>query len=204
MTTTHARSARIATTAAHVDVDTPSDDALIARRLEFMQLDAQGRAAIRSLKSVVDRELPNGLDRFYAQLRTTPEVSRFFSSDEDMGRAKGGQVSHWTNIASASFNPDDAAEVRILGATHACIGLTPQRHLGGYAIVLEHLIVGLVVDGVSDLLSVSSDLVQPLPASIHGEAAGFAHGMITHEIGMICFLDLDRLFPGGGELPLAA
>ncbi|WP_322990762.1 protoglobin domain-containing protein, partial [Hoeflea sp.] len=58
---------------------TPDQD--IAARLEFLQLDDDGCAAIRSLKAIVDRELPNGLDRFYDQLRQTPRVKRFFSSE---------------------------------------------------------------------------------------------------------------------------
>ena len=48
----------------------------VERRLEFMQLDHQGRAGIRSLKTLIERELPHGLDKFYAQLRKSPEVSR--------------------------------------------------------------------------------------------------------------------------------
>lgn len=55
-------------------------------------------------------------------------------------------------------------------------------------------IVGLAVDGVSDLLTVDRSKVQPLPnGSVFGQV-NYAHGIITHDLGMICFLDLDRLF----------
>lgn len=87
------------------------------------------------------------------------------------------------------------------------LGMGPTGSSERAAIVVTEVasgVVGLVVDGVSDLLTVERDLVQPLPEAIHGSAAGFAHGMITHEMGMICFLDLDRLFPGAAGLPLAA
>lgn len=57
-------------------------------RLAFMQLSESGRSEIRSLKSVVERELPHGLDLFYDQLRKTPEVKRFFSSEDHVTRAK--------------------------------------------------------------------------------------------------------------------
>lgn len=87
------------------------------------------------------------------------------------------------------------------------LGMEPVGNSERSAIIVTEVssgIVGLVVDGVSDLLTVGGDTVQPLPESIHGSAAGFAHGMITHEIGMICFLDLDRLFPPSAGLPVAA
>ncbi|MGV2114390.1 methyl-accepting chemotaxis protein [Agrobacterium salinitolerans] len=112
----------------------------VERRLDFMQLDQEGRAGIRSLKALVERELPHGLDKFYAQLRKTPEASRFFSSDDHISRAKGAQMGHWVNIADGNFNEDYVAKVRTIGTVHARIGLEPQWYIGGYAIILDHLI----------------------------------------------------------------
>jgi len=112
----------------------------IERRLEFMQLDAEGRASIRSLKTLIERELPRGLDKFYTQLRKSPEVKRFFSSDEHISRAKGAQIGHWVNISDGNFNEDYVGKVRTIGTVHARIGLEPQWYIGGYAIILDHLI----------------------------------------------------------------
>lgn len=112
----------------------------IDRRLEFMQLDESSLSHIRSLKSIVDRELPNSLDKFYAQLRKSPEVKRFFSSDEHIARAKGAQQGHWSNISNANFNEDYMVKVQTIGSVHARIGLEPQWYIGGYAIILDHLI----------------------------------------------------------------
>lgn len=41
-----------------------SSDANLMDRLAFMQLDEKGRERIRQLKTVIDRELPAGLDKF--------------------------------------------------------------------------------------------------------------------------------------------
>jgi methyl-accepting chemotaxis protein len=112
----------------------------IEERLEFMKLDADGQAAIRSLKAIVDRELPNGLDRFYTQLRNTSEVKRFFSSEDHIQRAKTAQTGHWKNISEGNFNEDFVRKVRIIGKVHAEIGLEPRWYLGGYAIILDHII----------------------------------------------------------------
>ncbi|CDM62284.1 methyl-accepting chemotaxis sensory transducer (plasmid) [Rhizobium favelukesii] len=112
----------------------------VARRLEFMQLDTAGRASIRLLKAVVERELPNGLDKFYAQLRQSPEVKRFFSTEEHIARAKGAQQGHWISISNGNFDEDYVNKVRTIGSVHARIGLEPQWYIGGYAIILDHLI----------------------------------------------------------------
>lgn len=78
------------------------------------------------------------------------------------------------------------------------LGMDPIGSSERSAIIVTEVgddVVGLLVDGVSDLLSVDRVNVQPIPSTVHASGSGFAHGMITHEIGMICFLALDRLFP---------
>lgn len=117
-----------------------SENQNIGRRLEFMQLDKASLSGIRALKGIVDRELPIGLDKFYDQLRKTPEVKRFFSSDDHISRAKGRQEGHWGNISNANFNEEYVAKVQTIGSIHAKIGLEPQWYIGGYAIILDHLI----------------------------------------------------------------
>ncbi|WP_337184025.1 globin-coupled sensor protein [Shinella sp.] len=116
----------------------------LEERLAFMQISPETCAALRSLKTVVERELPVALDRFYAQVRVTPEVSGIFSSEEHIARAKGAQTGHWKNIANGDFSDDYAAKVRRIGATHARLGLEPRWYIGGYSIVLDHLIASAV------------------------------------------------------------
>ncbi|HXV31823.1 MAG TPA: globin-coupled sensor protein [Sinorhizobium sp.] len=116
----------------------------ISGRLDFMQLDAESRGSIRALKTLVERELPIGLDKFYAQLRKSPEVKRFFSSEEHIARAKGAQMGHWNNISNGDFSADYVQKVRTIGTVHARIGLEPQWYIGGYAIILDHLITTAV------------------------------------------------------------
>ena len=123
---------------------TSGDSDTIERRLEFMQIEERDLQSIRSLKSIVERELPLGLDKFYAQLHKTPEVSRFFNSEAHIDRAKGAQTGHWSNISSGNFNTDYVANVRTIGQVHARIGLEPRWYIGGYAIVLDHLIQQVV------------------------------------------------------------
>jgi purine-binding chemotaxis protein CheW len=53
--------------------------------------------------------------------------------------------------------------------------------------------VGLLVDGVSDILTVAGSTLQPLPAAT-GPSAAFSDGIIAHDKSMICFLSLERMF----------
>src|SRR5262245_35255565 len=109
--------------------DTSAANARLHDRMEFMQLDAKGRERIRQFKTIVDRELPTGLDRFYTQLRATPQVRRFFGDDSHMARAKGAQVGHWATISSGAFDEHYVAKVRTIGLTHARIGLEPRWYI---------------------------------------------------------------------------
>ncbi|MBB3919206.1 globin-coupled sensor protein [Rhizobium fabae] len=126
--------------AASGQADAAAQGQNIERRLEFMGLDEEGRAGIRSLKALIARELPHGLDKFYAQLRNSPEVKRFFSSDDHIARAKGAQLGHWAHISDGNFSEDYVGKVRTIGTVHARIGLEPRWYIGGYAIIVDHLI----------------------------------------------------------------
>lgn len=116
----------------------------IRERMEFMDLDAKSSELIRKLKPVVERELTNGLDVFYDKLRKTPDVKKFFSSEDHIQRAKGAQLGHWNSISNGRFDDQYVAQVRTIGSVHARIGLEPQWYIGGYAIIVEHLIRTIV------------------------------------------------------------
>ncbi|MDH6267675.1 methyl-accepting chemotaxis protein [Rhizobium sp. SG_E_25_P2] len=112
----------------------------IDRRLEFMQLGQAEKARLGALREVIEQELPKALDTFYATVKRTPETSRHFSSDQHMAAAKGAQVGHWTSIIKGDFTEKYAANVRAIGMAHARIGLEPQWYIGGYAMILDHLL----------------------------------------------------------------
>jgi purine-binding chemotaxis protein CheW len=63
--------------------------------------------------------------------------------------------------------------------------------------------MGLVVDRVSDILTIPIEMLQPIP-EVH--AAGITScldGIIAMPTGMICFLNLERMFESS-ELPRAS
>lgn len=116
----------------------------IDKRLEFMELGASAREGLNRLGAVLSRELPGALERFYLKVKSTPETSRFFSSDQHIAGARNAQLGHWSNLIRGEFNARYAANVRTIGTVHAKIGLEPRWYVGGYALVLDHLIKACV------------------------------------------------------------
>jgi methyl-accepting chemotaxis protein len=117
-----------------------SDDHSLARRLEFLKLDPAALTRLRGLRPLVERELPAALDAFYEQVKRFPEVTRFFSGAEHLGRAKGAQLRHWASISAGEYSNAYADSVRTIGQTHARIGLEPRWYIGGYALIAEQLV----------------------------------------------------------------
>jgi methyl-accepting chemotaxis protein len=120
--------------------DQSSSNANLMELMQFLQIDSKNCERIRQLKSIIDRELPNALDKFYDRLRATPQVRRFFENDSHMARAKGAQLAHWNAISSGNFDDRYLSNVRAIGLAHARIGLEPRWYIGGYALLLEHLV----------------------------------------------------------------
>jgi methyl-accepting chemotaxis protein len=121
-----------------------SEDHHIAERLSFIGLDEEARAALRSLKPIIDREAPKALDSFYQKVRSVPETRKHFSDDAHMSTAKGRQAGHWSVIASADYGDSYVRGVRAIGQAHARLGLDPRWYIGGYGIVAEHLVRGVI------------------------------------------------------------
>ena len=115
-------------------------------RLEFIGLNDAACDHLKQLKPDIERELSHALDVFYQKLRATPEVKRFFSSEDHIYRAKNAQLGHWNNISNGRFDEHYVSQVRTIGSVHARIGLEPQWYIGGYALIVEHLVKTIVAE----------------------------------------------------------
>ncbi|TFF27771.1 purine-binding chemotaxis protein CheW [Jiella endophytica] len=78
------------------------------------------------------------------------------------------------------------------------LGLGRSEPTERSAIVVAELggtIFGLMVDRVSDILTVGSEVIQPVPEMSSGFDRSFVEGIIPQNGDMICFLNLERMFP---------
>jgi purine-binding chemotaxis protein CheW len=66
------------------------------------------------------------------------------------------------------------------------------------------LTIGMLVDNVSDILTIAADTLQPVPDLAASTTRSYSEGIIAQTSGMICFLSLERLFEGYGAEELAA
>ncbi|EJL53160.1 chemotaxis signal transduction protein [Rhizobium sp. CF122] len=80
----------------------------------------------------------------------------------------------------------------------ARLGMKPavptQRHVIIVAQV-HRKVVGLLVDAVSDILTVTEDNVQPTPEIASELQRQFARGVLAIDKRMICLLELEAIFP---------
>jgi purine-binding chemotaxis protein CheW len=77
------------------------------------------------------------------------------------------------------------------------LGMPPTVPNERSAIVVadvHSMVLGLLVDQVSDILTVRGDQIQPMPEVAARFDRTFSEGIITHDNGMICFLNLANMF----------
>ena len=116
------------------------------------------------------------------------------------------EIKGWTEVTNLPNQPDHVRGVlNLRGAVLPIIDLA-CRLGGGFTNVTErHVIVivsmegrqvGLLVDAVSDILTVPDDKIQPVPETDVREDSRVLSGFLTDEDQLVAMLDLDRLLSG--------
>ena len=88
----------------------------------------------------------------------------------------------------------------------ARLGLGPAEPTARHVIIVaqvQNQIVGLLVDAVSDILTVTDDMIQPTPDVASEMVRTFVRGLLAIEGRMVSFISLDRVLPDS-ELDHAA
>ncbi|AFL48885.1 purine-binding chemotaxis protein CheW [Sinorhizobium fredii] len=80
----------------------------------------------------------------------------------------------------------------------ARLGMKPAEPTVRHVIIVAQVksqVVGLLVDAVSDILTVSDADIQPTPDIASDFERSFARGVLAVEGRMICLVELDSVFP---------
>lgn len=80
----------------------------------------------------------------------------------------------------------------------ARLGMKPAEPSVRHVIIVAQVrrkVVGLLVDAVSDILTVTDDHIQPTPEISSDMERQFARGILAIEKRMICLVELEALFP---------
>ncbi|MDB5551276.1 MAG: cheW [Rhizobium sp.] len=78
------------------------------------------------------------------------------------------------------------------------LGMKPAEPTPRHVIIVAQVrekIVGLLVDAVSDILTVTDENIQPTPEIASDLERSFARGILAIESRMICVIELESLFP---------
>ena len=78
------------------------------------------------------------------------------------------------------------------------LGMKPAEPTVRHVIIVAQVgpkVVGLLVDAVSDILTVTPENIQPTPDVANEAAKAYARGILAIEGRMICLLELESLFP---------
>lgn len=80
----------------------------------------------------------------------------------------------------------------------ARLGMKPADPTARHVIIVAQVrrkVVGLLVDAVSDILTVTDETIQPTPEISSELERQFARGVLAIEKRMICLIELESLFP---------
>jgi purine-binding chemotaxis protein CheW len=115
------------------------------------------------------------------------------------------EIRGWTPATAMPHSPSYVKGViNLRGAVlpiidlSARLGMKPAVPSVRHVIIVAHVnrqVVGLLVDAVSDILTVTDELVQPTPEISSDLQRQFARGILAIDKRMICLIELESLFP---------
>lgn len=113
-------------------------------RLSFLGVDDDTRSSLQEFLPIVEKVLPEILDKFYNHVNQWPDIAKMFGNDAMtrrtvMAHARDAQTKHWKNLFSGRFDSSYVESVRKIGLTHSRIGLPPSLYIGGYSFTMNHI-----------------------------------------------------------------
>ena len=115
------------------------------------------------------------------------------------------EIRGWTPATALPQAPPYVRGViNLRGAVLPIVDLGARLGLGAAEPTARHVImvaqvqnqvVGLLVDAVSDILTVTDDMIQPTPDVASDMVRAFVRGLLAIEGRMVSFISLDRVLP---------
>lgn len=117
------------------------------------------------------------------------------------------EIKGWTETAPLPNQPDyNLGVMNLRGTIVPTFDLRRRFGMGGTQTTPYHVVIianvqdrtiGLLVDAVSDILTVQEDQIRPVPDMERIARAEFLSGIITVEESMVVLLSLEKLFQRG-------
>jgi methyl-accepting chemotaxis protein len=113
-------------------------------RLRFAGLDEATSANVREHRNQLLPHVKTALRDLFHRFQSFPEASRHFESDAQLERLHDLSRSHWDVLTDARFDALYAERVKVLADAERRMGLDPRWHIAGHAVILEHVVSGLI------------------------------------------------------------
>ena len=118
-------------------------------RLRFAGLDQDACALVRRNRPLLEPLIKTGLRDLFERFQSFPDAAENFASERQIDRLHDLQSSHWDVLTDARFDSLYAERIKLLTDAEAKMGLDPRWHMAGHAVVLEHVISGLMADATA-------------------------------------------------------
>nr|CAD6425448.1 globin-coupled sensor protein [Rhizobium sp. Q54] len=118
----------------------------LGERLAFAGLDETSCDLLRRHRSQLEPAVKAGLRDLFHRYQSYPDSARVFASEQQIERLHDLQASHWSVLTDARFDALYAERVKVLSDSESRMGLDPRWHIAGHAVILEHLLKGLMAE----------------------------------------------------------
>ncbi|MCO6187150.1 globin-coupled sensor protein [Rhizobium sp. L1K21] len=113
-------------------------------RLRFAGLDSAQCDALRARRQDLLPHVRDALRDLFVRYQSYPDAARQFVSENQTERLHDLLASHWDVLSDARFDSLYAERVKVLSDAQIRMGLDPRWHISGHAVVLEHLVTGVL------------------------------------------------------------
>ena len=166
----------------------------LGQRLAFVGLGSDVEARLAPISDLVACHVDIALERFTAQVATSPSAARFLYGRDRLESHGEGLAEHWRALAQGRIDASFADAAHRMGLRHARIGLDTRWHIGSYASLVDALVKGVIQDGMAAALQSRRGAFglfgRPDEAGVLLVAEAIAEGLSTLLAGVLLDIDL--------------
>ena len=97
--------------------------------LDRYEITSKDLVTIRNYGKLITDRLDEYVTHFYAWMEKQPEFPQFFADEVLLKRVQGQQIGYWKDFFKAEVDNDYLERRRLIGETHARIGLSIDSYL---------------------------------------------------------------------------
>lgn len=125
----------------------------ISQQLSFFDLGFGPEASMPLILDGIQQHAGDALDTLYAKIARDPSLSALFGGPDNVRHARDKQLEHWSRLFSTGIDDAFVTSAERIGNVHARTGLDPVWYIGGYALMIDGVIQGMMAQSARRRLS---------------------------------------------------